>query len=1029
MTRDLTTDVATKAVATEGVEPLTIVKVQWGGSIGTLYYADRDLTVGSITALGRVVGLGVDGATAGDRGPGTVQEASVRLVDPDQVLRGYTNQVVLDGLAVTIYHWYGSLAEVDLVELVDGFVRGPISWEEGERVLSFRVERALADEVLTYTPEAGEVTGLPEESDGKTWPLAFGTVIDVPAVRIERGPRGSLKEAINIDNQVIEITGGENFPQDESITIRIGSVLATGRFYEETFSVEEWNVARYESVIPAARVIGDPDEDNQRVLWLQDSSQEVLDLTLTVVTSVGMEGVRTSNPIVAQQGNKIWAVYPWGVLLNDTDPTFVARAVARANAPGITLWFIKEGAPVRQIDQEDVYVANDTTSNGLLRVQAFKEYVDPEGVTQSALVPVPSNFYSYNLADTKAGRPVTTVSFAVPLQDRDKSWKDETIYVTLRSTRSSNPATVIEWLLLDRAGYSSGEIDADSFASAVTALTNYPAHFAMLEPRTIAALLDFAEQSRCVLSWQNNLWKIRYMSTDPGAGDGTSLSDANITMGAINISATARESSDRWTTRLVGTYRDSYAEIEKRILDENAAAQALYGVVEETIDFWGLQTAAMVTKTLEFMIARRSRIWKQTQVETQLNALAVEVHDYVELEMTDLWPSGTLGLVRGVNHATDAETIILDLWLPIEEGTAVESGSAFLDDSGDSAPADPGAGITEGDPQILRVSFSEQYLTAPGVEETEPAESVPGIVLSLAEAGLYNVRLYPDGLDGTPREIVVARALDNAKPPVSSEVMCTVVSGVWHFQYSGATAQMAMYRFKSMASNHIICRTWDGSTEGTEDVLIAKPYLLRRTPFDGETRGFVTYAYNSDITRTAWDDPEDIDNQVISPAYVINDIIYATRSIEGGTAVTVTAETIEWLDINADGRVWERTAAQVSQYRIKSVGADHLVCRTWDGTTEGTLDLLVAKPYLLRRTPFDGQTRDGITYTYSSDIAREADDGSTTETQVVVPSWVADDIIYATREVQGGVEAEGGGEELFWVDDNRDGRAWAKEAP
>ena len=37
----------------------------------------------------------------------------------------------------------------------------------------------------------------------------------------------------------------------------------------------------------------------------------------------------------------------------------------------------------------------------------------------------------------------------------------------------------------------------------------------------------------------------------------------------------------------------------------------------------------------------------------------------------------------------------------------------------------------------------------------------------------------------------------------------------------------------------------------------------------------------------------------------------------------------------------------IARLRVKSVQDDHLVCRTWDGTTEGTSDIKVAKPYVI----------------------------------------------------------------------------------
>lgn len=120
---------------------------------------------------------------------------------------------------------------------------------------------------------------------------------------------------------------------------------------------------------------------------------------------------------------------------------------------------------------------------------------------------------------------------------------------------------------------------------------------------------------------------------------------------------------------------------------------------------------------------------------------------------------------------------------------------------------------------------------------------------------------------------------------------------------------------------------------------------------------------------------------------------------------------------------------EIRRFRVVSVETDYLYCNTWDGVTQGDVAVKVVLPYLLRRTPFDGYTRNGITYTYTSDTEREADDGSDTETQVIVPSYVVDDEIYAVRNVTGtsGVR-DSDNVPVDWLDLNVDGRAWAKQA-
>ena len=121
----------------------------------------------------------------------------------------------------------------------------------------------------------------------------------------------------------------------------------------------------------------------------------------------------------------------------------------------------------------------------------------------------------------------------------------------------------------------------------------------------------------------------------------------------------------------------------------------------------------------------------------------------------------------------------------------------------------------------------------------------------------------------------------------------------------------------------------------------------------------------------------------------------------------------------------------VQRFRVKSVADDHIVCRTWDGKDEGLGDIKVAKPWILRKEPWatSGRTIDGdsVTYDYTDGSEREADNGTTTEEQVIVPRYNEDDEIYAMFGILGDTGVVIDGEELGWLDMNNDGRMWAKK--
>ncbi len=88
---------------------------------------------------------------------------------------------------------------------------------------------------------------------------------------------------------------------------------------------------------------------------------------------------------------------------------------------------------------------------------------------------------------------------------------------------------------------------------------------------------------------------------------------------------------------------------------------------------------------------------------------------------------------------------------------------------------------------------------------------------------------------------------------------------------------------------------------GTATVYVAKPWMLRRSPFDGLTVNGVSYEYSAVNTRTASND-DDSETQVITPDYFAGEVILVVGRSTGIT--TDAGLSIEWEDVNTAGRCW-----------------------------------------------------------------------------------------------------------------------------
>lgn len=125
-------------------------------------------------------------------------------------------------------------------------------------------------------------------------------------------------------------------------------------------------------------------------------------------------------------------------------------------------------------------------------------------------------------------------------------------------------------------------------------------------------------------------------------------------------------------------------------------------------------------------------------------------------------------------------------------------------------------------------------------------------------------------------------------------------------------------------------------------------------------------------------------------------------------------------DVGVIGPIPSGVTAQLVTVAV--VLDDALLC------VDDDVERLVAKPYDLRRTPFDGQTINGISYAYSTSqnrIVSSTISGSFFRSfQIVAPLYEVGSRILALK-----LSADAtGDEDATWQDMNSTGRAWARDA-
>lgn len=114
------------------------------------------------------------------------------------------------------------------------------------------------------------------------------------------------------------------------------------------------------------------------------------------------------------------------------------------------------------------------------------------------------------------------------------------------------------------------------------------------------------------------------------------------------------------------------------------------------------------------------------------------------------------------------------------------------------------------------------------------------------------------------------------------------------------------FRYKSQTSDYLVCRAYSGGTESETDTHIAKPPKLRfsvtSATVDSTTISYSSYSTTNQTRVATAGAVSEI--QIITPRYLVNDIIFAASSSYTGV------EDVTLIDMNMDGRAWARRRTQ-----------------------------------------------------------------------------------------------------------------------
>lgn len=714
MTRDITA-AAQSALETDlGTEIITVIEIFWASTDGTAtgpssFYADREIESGRVK--GAVVQMSEIDEIVQVTGGGQAASFNVELDDTDGALKTIFDANDIHKVPVRVWLYVnGTDFDVDKVPIFQGQINSPVVWSEGQRILSFSVVNRIEDVEVGFSAEEGEFTTLPEELIGRTWPLCFGTTINVPALKAIPAVSGKLAQGVGISDftlpariQLAEAITCPTQPIGFKCNSRAGAGTYTAEcniaFEEDQgclqarcveierlkLTLEEQQAYEYSSLtifggeeFPQGRTItlningglftgkfnGTPANPVNVFTVTKRQHPDFDPATGGIIKETFQTEIESRCPgedFESQALDSDFADTAFGPVFSGVRSSRLSWEAYREADAANFFWAGGGSTVTLETAKEIVYIANIVPST-ILRVAAWRTLNG-----NRFLLTVPDKYFTIRQVNYN-GYQVMEVVFQRPLSSEDLDsgggWSDQ-IFITQVSTVGPNTVDIIEWLIDTYTDYAK---DAASFAAVKTALEPYPMNFALLtRPNIISILQDLAQKARCALYQKLDTFYLKYLSEEPTPVATIEESDViadDEGFGSLEITLTETEDL---VTKLTSRWRRDYSldDDYTLILRHNVKKYGTHAREEDYFPYGHLQ---LVRKSATFWLIRWANTWKRVIVSVPLEFLKLEPFDAVTLDLPDVAPSPFVAVVEKATLNTDTKQIDLELWTPIRAG-------------------------------------------------------------------------------------------------------------------------------------------------------------------------------------------------------------------------------------------------------------------------------------------------------------------------------------------------------------------------
>jgi len=220
--RNLSANALAQIAATHGNEPITIVEIDWIEDGGSKLYADR--TVGAIE--GKILSVGALDNVIGVSNNNSSQELALTLDDTDGTIKAILDSNDIHKRSARVYQWFDGMGIDDRFLLFAGKISTPIIWSERKRTVEFTIISQLEDKEVGFSAEEGDFSWVPDKLIGKTWPMIFGEVHDVPCMQFNQAVSGRTVCGVGIVSGEAQHKNAPLGGNDSAFYVRIAQMSA-----------------------------------------------------------------------------------------------------------------------------------------------------------------------------------------------------------------------------------------------------------------------------------------------------------------------------------------------------------------------------------------------------------------------------------------------------------------------------------------------------------------------------------------------------------------------------------------------------------------------------------------------------------------------------------------------------------------------------------------------------------------------------------------------------------------------------------